>query len=769
MEMQNTVINLNPKYMMTLYDIDLMKKTIENMDIKEILKNCPIQTLSKNTLLYHASRSDDYKSLLGKSPENKDNDFNEYYFNFLNHYQEIMKDRQSVCEVLWNNEELKLLDLTRITVELGFNPIMNNFNEVSMKLLNTYCKKNKIDGIVSFDITYATSDNIQENESNYHYIKDNTAIPISPIVYITYDGGNKLKNLGAIQLKNKREYLTKKEINKLHNILFCNIQKIITYGQKINATMNIIINNYSYQIEIIDNKKKENIDLIFDIKKKYLLDLLVLNNSNLTEECDFIFPSNKLMDELTSLSEIKNVEITYNVELDDDFNDNVFNILLTNIAINNDINPFIYVNYDKLDNIDYLKIYTYDLINSYYHTMEDIKRLILNVEKLIITKLNFFDKNSTVNFVNLEYIPDSYNYIKNKILNELNDLPLEEALLIIEGIEKNKNVNKYFDTYQLYHSIIYKKYDKPKKLYQSLLNDLTNYKNLPNIDLKWLKLLSKLSDVESQKQYTDFIKNIKLNIYDVYKEYIKGKLMFYELYNFLGIDALHNYMVNFSQLNNLNTNIILYYNIITKDNKYSITNLIKELKKTDLTDIEFLQQWFEKIKMYIIVSKFYEYIINYYNLNKTDNVDEFINNAIEELINIDLDSNNSYIKYLLTGNINWIDPIFNFKILIQLFESEYNNEKMLNKIYDLLNITLNNKNLNKVLLLTNNKNLLRIYLQYLNNDISKNDLSNAVFSSIVDDYKESKKKISDNEDSDNESKKKSKKSKKKKDEGTESM
>lgn len=769
--MENSVVNLNPKYMMTLYDIDMVKKTIGNMDIKELLNKCPTIRLHKNTLFYHPTKMNEpenYASNLGKAPES-DQDMTLYYFNFLNHYQQMIKNKQTEVEIMFNTGDLKLLDLTWITVELGFNPIMNRENEVSKKILYNYCKKYKLDGIISFDLN-VEKENIQ---SNFNYI-DVETYPISPIVYLTSFtdyGINRLKKLGLIGLKK----VSFDEAYKLHNLLFCNIKQIVKIGYKVDVNLDVTIKKNSYNV-VLETDEPKNLDYIINVKNKYLLDLLILNNVNLSDQCDFQLPVEKLMDELVIYPDIKNVEITYNIEIDSS-NDDFFNMILNEIAINNSINPFAYIHYDKLQEVDYLKNYDYDLINAYYDTMDDIKRLIKNIEKLIISRMNLFYKKSpkgsksNVNFVNIEYIPDTYNYINNKIMDELEKLPIDEALNLIKGDEFHKNITKYFNVFKLYHSITSVKYDKPKKLYQSLLNDLTTYKNLPTINLSWIKLLSELSDSESQHTVTQDIKNVKSKIYDVYKNYMTGEVMFFELYNFLGIDNLIKYMINFAKDNNLNTSLIVYYDQITKEmNKYSIDYLRKGLKNTDLTDVEFLNQWMEKLKTRIIITKLYDFMINHYKLdNHNDEVNKYIKDEIEKLINIDLDTDDSYIRKLLNTD-DWVNPNFNFIYFIRLFESEYTNEKMLKNIYNVLDITLTDKNRRKLLLLVENKNLLKLYLRYLNQDISKKELENNVFTSIVD-YKESKKKTSDIEDS--EISKKPRKSRKKKieseEEGTASM
>lgn len=778
--MENSVINLNPKYIMTLHDVDMVKKTISNMDIKELLNKCPTVKLHKDTLLYHADKiSDPDKDNLGKVPE-YDQDMTLYYFNFLNHYQSMKKNKQTEVDILWNTGELKLLDLTWITVELGFNPIMNHEKEISMKTLKIYCKKNKLDGIISFDINVE-----KENyQSNFNYINDLEVYPISPIVYLTNEsdyGNNRLKKLGIISLKKKKEYLSFDEVTKLHNLIFCNIHQIIKFGHEEEVDMEVKTKNNTYYITLETDEPKH-LDYIFDVKDKYLLDLLILNNANLSDQCDFQFPVEKQMDELVIYPDYKNVEITYNIQTDyNPIYDDFFNLILNDIAINQSITPFVYVHYDKLDTIDYLSNYNYTLIDEYYDSMDDIKRLMKNIEKLIITRMNFYYKKSSkgfksnVNFINLEYIPDTYNYIKNKIMDELEKLPIENAVNLIAGKNFDKNITKYFNVFKLYHSITSSKYDKPKKLYQSLLNDLTTYKNLPSINLSWINLLSELSDSESQNSVNQYIKNVKSNIYDVYKNYMIGEVMFFQLYDFLGIDALLQYMVNFANVNGLNSNLIVYYDQITKDmNKYSVDYLRKGLKNTELTDVEFLNQWMEKLKIHIIVTKLYDFMINHYKIDKeNEEINDFIKNEIEKLINLDLDNDDSYIRNILNTD-DWVNPNFNFIYFIKLFESEYTNEKMLKKIYNILDINLTDKNKRKILLLVENKNLLKLYFKYLNHDISKKELENNVFTSLVnvkEDYKESKKKTSENEDS--EISKKSRKSRKKKieseEEGTASM
>jgi hypothetical protein len=793
MESHNSTVNLNPKYIMTLYDIDLMKKTVQDIDITLLLKKCPIQTLSKNTLLYHPtklteSELNDYRNKLGTSPSYEE-ETTLYYFNFLNHYQEMISQKQFDCEVLYNKENLKLLDLTRISVELGFNPLMNKVYTVGLKKLYNYCKKNKLDGFVTFNITGINED----YESNYNY-QDNGVKPISPVVYLTNleDYGNyKLNILSVINLnkgnRKNKEFLSKREAIKLNNFLFCNIIQIIKYGHKTDVKLNVKMINNSYQL-LLKSNEKHDLNYIFDIKNKYLLDMLLINNTNLLEECDFYLPPNKEMDELTSNSDINNIEITYNIELDDNFNNDIFDILLNEIAITNDIKPFVYINYDKLSTeIDYLEKYDYDLINMHYDTLIDIKRLIKNIEKTIISKMNFYYKKSpkgfkaNVNFIQLEYIPDTYEYIKNIIIDELEKLPIDEAISLISGNKFNKSIVKYFNVDNLYHSITNAKYDSSKKLYQSLLNNITTYEQKPNINLKLIDLLTELSDNESKDDVSNFIKNVKLHIYDYYKKYIASEILFPQLYEFLGVDVLYNFMTYFAQINNINSSIIVNYDKIVSQkgmDKYKLDYLIKELKNTDLTDIEFLNQWIQKLKIHIIITKLYYYMLNHYHLDDSnEEVVTFLKSQLENIIMMDLESSDSLVNNLITSeNTDWDILKFNFINFIRLFENNNSNEKVLEIIYQLLDKKLNEKNKRKILQLLNNKKLLQLYMKFLNNEITENELSKIVFTSLTEnklnheDYNKSKKDMSENEDSEISTKsKKSKKSRKKSDSDEETI
>ena len=87
MEVKNASINLNQKYNMLLYDVELMKKTIKDMDMSELLKTCPVIHFKKNTIFYHNTNlsEDDlqeYNARLGKSPQ-YDEKISVYNFNFL--------------------------------------------------------------------------------------------------------------------------------------------------------------------------------------------------------------------------------------------------------------------------------------------------------------------------------------------------------------------------------------------------------------------------------------------------------------------------------------------------------------------------------------------------------------------------------------------------------------------------------------------------------------------------------------------------------------
>ncbi len=743
MELEDSSINLNQKYITTLYNVDLMKKTVQDMDIKVLLKTCPIVTLKKNALFYHTtSDTENYKEKLNKKPT-YDDKMTLYYFNFLNHYQKIIHDQEKNCEILWNTESLKLLDLTKTSVQLGFNPTQYKLDELhntSKTTLYNYCKKNKLDGVITFNI-----DNIQKEyiDSNFHYIDGDNIYPLFPVVYLTSFeeyGNHKLNHMGLINLqKGTKSFISYQEASKLLNLFFCDIVKLIKYGHKIDVDIEFIYTHYADRL-ILKGEEKYDIGFIFEIKS-YLLDLLLVNNSNLNDQCSVSYPTHIEMNELTVTSSIDNVEITYDIELDE-YNDEIFNLILHDIAIKNDIKPFIYTHYTELDKIDYLNSYTFELINEHYDSINDIKRLIDNIEKKIISKLNFYYKSadkgfkSNVNFINLEYIPSTYNYIKNKIMNELENK--ENAMEVIKGNEFDKNIVKFFNVNKLYHSITNNKYNKTKLLYQDLLNDLAAYKGLPEINLEYMTLIANLSNAEDKKSYQDYIKYVKLNIYDIYKKYIAGEMMFYELYDFIGIDRFYEFINNFGSINNIDNNILINYNTIIKQkgmNKYKIEVLLKELEKTDLTDIEYFIEKINTLKIHIIVTNLYDILMNYYNLPEEEEISDFIKKQVEKIINIDLDKNDSVIREILSGKK--INPLY----FISLFESINKNDTMIDMIYEVLDKTLSLKNKKKILNLIGDKNLLKVYMSYLINDITKKELSNVVFLSLIE--KENKEKKSE--------------------------
>lgn len=777
MEIENSSINLNPKYIMLLYDVPLMKKTMQNLEMKDIFNTCPTVTFKKNTLFYHASQSAPNKELLNKTPSSEDK-MTPYYFNFLNHYQHIIDTKQTTCEILWNFESLKLLDLTGLCVELGFNPIMYDDEKTSLTILNNYCKKYKLDGFITFN-TEVQKENL---ESNYHYIRDNIVYPLSPSVYLTSVkeyGNDKLKTLSFINLKK----LTFDDATYLNNLIFCNIVKLIDYGYKNKINLTLESDHFKSQRVILKGAKspsstgdeRHDLTYLFEIKNAYLLSLLIVSNANLKDQCDFKLPLYSEMSELTETSEVPNIEITYDLPIKSE-NNELFNLALNDIAINNQIKPFVYVNYNQFENIDYLSKYNFDLINEHYKTMDDLKRLLDNIENTIILRLNYYYKKtdkgykSNINFFNLQYIPSTNNYIKKKIMNELNNL--DTAIEVLKG-DINKNIVKYFNVNNLYHSITNFKYSNPKLLYQDLLNDLTNYKRVEKIDLKWLKIISQLSDANSRNAYNDFLKNIYTNIYDYYKNYLNGSIMFYELYEFLGIDNLRNFLIYFANNNDISANIIINYSdIVTNIPNYSIENLKKELDKTDLIDIEFFTNYIEKLKMYIVVDQIFNFLLNHYQLEKNDDVVKFLKSEVERIIDIDLDSDNSYIKQLLLEDVDWVSVMkngLNLIKFIRLFELNNDNTIMLDKIYKLLDIKLNDKTRNKLLKLTHDKNLLYLYINYLKNNITLSDLSEAVFSDLIESHKESKKAKSETVSSEKEKKEKKSKKSKKKEKDEESM
>ncbi len=719
--------NLNDRYTLLSYDINLMKNTIKTINVDDLLNTCPHFILSPNTLLYHFS---DTKGKINKKLQTDDL---QYDLNFLGHYNKH-KDLTH-CQVLWNNKALKLLDLTLLSIELGFNPTMFYINDrlknTSSKIID-YCQNNNIDGYMTYNVKNLVIEGYDEESATY--IKDVQLSSLSPTIVLV---NNNLKVLSDIALTKSERLMKKSELIKLHNVVFCSLLNImsITLGDDVivdlslNTNLLLDTNLTAGKSITLYGTNEYTLDEFFNIVEPHLLSLLTIDSSNLSDDCQFDYYKNINLIYPTMIENLK-ADIIINLDIQSHFSDALFDIALRLIAEQFNLTPFIYANYKKLNQMMIFIKYNMDFIRG--KNIEEMKNIFNDIEKIIFNQLFLIYKNTSkgtrgnIAFINLEYIKTTYQFIKNHIMGILIQIPFEKFVSLMGG-QINKNIVNYFNVNYLYHQIIGQKYEKPKLLYQDLLNDVTKYKQLPSINLRYLKIISNLSN---DTQLTIFLENTTLGIYDFYKSYIAGEKLFVDLYQFLGIDPILEYLKTFATINHLNPSIVIGYNdlsLMDQMEKYSVYTLYDEMK-TD-NDIAFYKSKLELMESKILVVKFLNVLLRVLNVN-IDNTDlrTFLLYHVEKIIN-----ENVNIKNLINNNeANWYDiaKVSNDQEneqLIQLFLQNNNNEELISYIYNYLDQDLLPKTKQEILLLIKQKNLLQIWLSYLNGEINKETLSKIVF------------------------------------------
>lgn len=708
--------NLNPRYTLLSYDINLMKNTIKDIEPEELLSTCPQTKIPLNTLFYHFDNAN-YE--INQTAQFEDT---QYYFNFLGHQKDL-----STCQVLYNTNELTLLDLSLVSIEFGFNPTMFYYYNKNKRLknmtrfINDYCVEHQLDGYITYNIKDIGNEEY-DSDSCVTYVNGMTAL--CPTVYLIQ---SELKILSNIQLKKSNQMMKKSELIKLHNIVFCNlynIMSVILDDEIFDLTL-----ESSFLFKSIVLYTNENHSLSYFLTSKpHLATLLQINATNLTDECEFDYYQDQLLMNEPEIDEHLKVDIITNRPIQSHHSDALFDKALTIISEKFNLTSFIYVHYHQLEKLPLLNQYTLDMMKN--KNLNDIKNIITTIEKIIINQLYLNYKQSdkgrraNVNFINLEYIQTTYQYIKSHIMNLL--MSSEKAFDIINGAI-DKNIVNYFNVDYLYHDIVEMKYKNPKILHQDLLNDVASYKHIPMIDLKYLKIITKMSD--DQASILNEIEDVQLNIYDVYKKFIAGTKSFKDLYDFLGIDYLYDYLKKFALNNQLNISMVWGYKNL------SLLDQMENFNVNDLeTDIEFFKSKLELMKTKILIVKFLKMLANILELSIDDTDTRlYLVHNIEKIIN-----DNQEIKNLLQDvNTDWYAISQEYtnqqmQSLYNLFLLNNTNELLLSYIYQYLNIELSPVIKDEILKLIKSKQLLQIWVSFLNKEINKDTLSNIVFASYAE-------------------------------------
>lgn len=274
--------NLNPRYSLINYDINIVKDYINSLQPIQLLDMCPRIVVPEGTLFYHSTKLPFdsfftsnlfYPSLnncqqckyktplpneklgnkprimeLSVNPNKKEKNIckcvtgqqERLYgnFNFLGNYTiDLGKTKLKSTEVLINIKPIILIDLNYISVELGFSPktFLLNKKEVKGKfslqsVWQQYCRHHNLDGLIMIDLIDKQKIQLDYKSvfSCYNY-KNGIACPEFVLLNEIGDdlipaiGTNKLRLIGAIELYN----LTREEVEVEYQLLFNRLQVIL--------------------------------------------------------------------------------------------------------------------------------------------------------------------------------------------------------------------------------------------------------------------------------------------------------------------------------------------------------------------------------------------------------------------------------------------------------------------------------------------------------------------------------------------------------------
>ena len=324
--------NLNPRYALINYDINVAKDWVSTHDILDL---CPRMVIPVGTLLYHStklSRADIvnfkkyppkkncaiYQLPLPKTTEsigdkphimelsvnpNKRNGHctcqygqqKRLYgnFNFVGNYELGLNTTLKGVEILIVTEPITLIDLNYPSIELGFSPktFTLHGNDLSGHFAKqtqwqNYCTKHHIDGLIMLDASDIQSITMEHKMSLscYHY-RHGVACPEFVLLSSLGETGmfpvgtDKLKILGMIDI----DQLSRQEVDKLFKIFFTKLQyhfkKITISYPKPNTLFKIL--NPGTSIEAMFNYLTSYIDRYGDAD-------FYLNRSHLKDAYDHL-------------------------------------------------------------------------------------------------------------------------------------------------------------------------------------------------------------------------------------------------------------------------------------------------------------------------------------------------------------------------------------------------------------------------------------------------------------------------------------------------
>lgn len=714
MEVEHDIPNLNPRRAL-ISNFDNFEKILKNANIDILLDMYPRTYLPLQTILYHFD-NDIEKGFekLGKNqglfPDYKDN-LIEFDFNYYN-------VNTKYIHVLYNSEEIKVLDCTFIAAELGFNPI-----SFSNKEMMNYCKQNKLDGFINLKESVNTSSTCYSNMCPVLYLLNRKYSDDKEIL-------SKVKMLGMIDtITPKQKKLNLKDINKLLNLLFCRVYQII---EKREGEFNFDIYGNLYGNMIVSTK---NLNLVYyqDYYK-----LLNLDHTNLKNPCVIDYIKEEIQPEQTDLSILttnKNIHKTDQDFFDSDENDmefylsdKIYDYAFTKLAKKLNVNPYIYSHYHLFSQFPQYKTYTIDLLNNY--TIQTIiSHLELQIFNDLYTHYKFFRKGDVainkvnINSVNIQYIFSTKSFLIKKIFTIFSRKKWDEVISILMLKHIDKGINNLFNADHFYHTIVNEKYTKARFLYDDLVKDIIQYQrqqniNLPTIDYNFLKQLLKISKNLPLQEY---LSKMLLTIYDKYKEFITNKdknLMFVDMYAFLAVDDIAAFFMDVAKHLNQSPSLINHYVDITNMDPFKNYKTIK----IEGEPTAGLINWFNDLKISILTFIFTNQLATYYKLDKG----KFLTMIVEQLI-----KQQQFQDSLDDVNIDWYDflinPNFDINSVINIINQIYNNNIMLPYIYEELKIHLSPSRTIEVLDKVRNDNLFEIYIDYLNGDITLDKLKQIIY------------------------------------------
>lgn len=692
--------NLHPKYTLIGNDVELMKKFVSNISVSEMLPLIPKITINKNAIFYSNSLSSD--EVIGSSPVTKK--FKKFTFDV-----DLAENKKEITHIYYSKEEIQVLDFTQITAVLGFN-VLSFFVEgelfqIDDNVILDYCRNNQADGYITLEPhrRYANC-----------YSDGKTGNSVCPTIYLRNKGLNSLTLLGMIHLERKKE-LTYDELLQLNDLLFCSINNLFDISINI-KTEPIITHGMYHTVKYMYNNKEYDIKKI--LKNKGMLSILDLSYVNLGDGCTFQFYDN--IEEIIADPLNDKYDIVTGKEIDSGVADKLVEVIFKNIAKEYNINPFLLNHYTDIAEID-----GYEQIISFIEnasSIDEIKEMFDRLEKDIVDRIRKYDKKSDINFINLQLLKTTHDYVTRNIVGSIFNNIIEEVISILNGIDlKQYTFLKFLKVDLLIIDICYKKLTNHKIIYQTLLNDVALVVMKPSIDMNLIKVMAKITQSEFYKELKALVYP---TIYDMYKHFLKGNVDFNDLYAFLQFDAISNFIYFFANNNDIQITLLQQYNDLIQ-----LPTLKTAVKNINNMDINQFKAYLDTLSTYIITSKIVNATANVVGLDiNLNNVKKFLESNVEKYLSEQIDNPTSTLNNIKNDTnfdyYKFINNDLNVEDVINYIENTNDNDVMIEYIYKELKIPLIEKE--KVLRLLGNKNLLDIFVSYLQGEITLGELKKLV-------------------------------------------